>query len=35
MRNRNDVIATYLVITGKVVKLGNVSKCISVYKADI
>ena len=31
MRNGNDVIATYPVITGKIVKLGNISKCISVY----
>ena len=27
-----NMIATYPVITGKVVKLGNISKCISIYK---
>ena len=32
MWNGNDVIATYSVITGKVVKLGNISKSIFVYK---
>ena len=32
MWNGNDVIATYPVITGKVVKLGNIAKCISVNK---